>query len=104
MNQEEVNGVHIPQILATAPLPFIPWWEWAGVGVVGLLLGGTARMIGAKGAVGGALLYLAGYWVRNRRPAAGYSFPVPSPMQALLSGERPGVVTNAPQVIGAPPQ
>ena len=99
----DVNGMPVPVTVKQTPVhvsPLIPWWEWAAVGVVGLMLGGTARVIGAKGALSGAALYLLGYWVRNRRPAAGYAMP--SPMMAAFRGERPApAIASQPHVIDA---
>jgi uncharacterized membrane protein len=82
----------LPQLAFSQQLqrPFdgVPLWEWAGVGLVGVALGVAARTFGVQGVMGGALLYVLGYFVRGRRPAEGWRY-LPSPVFAVLPGMGP---------------
>jgi len=73
-----------PQPTAMAPqgMNGIPLWEWLMVGLVGIGLGMAARTFGTQGVATAAGIYLLGYWVRGRRPGAGWSY-LPSPLFAM---------------------
>jgi hypothetical protein len=87
------------------PVNNVPLWEWAGVALVGVLLGMTARTFGVQGVATGAALYVLGYWVRGRRPPMGWRY-LPSPVFAALGPAMAGpqvLPQNAPNTgYGAP--
>jgi hypothetical protein len=81
MQFPQLPQIAFPQQLQR-PFDGVPLWEWAGVAGVGFALGLAARTVGVQGILGGALLYVLGYFVRGRRPASGWRY-LPSPIFAI---------------------